>query len=198
MNLNHLPHSLTPFALGRTITFFLLATTGVTHAQAAGAPSSVLANVPVLFEQNVGQHKTGKFRAVGSEFSVAFEDGQAHITSRDGSATSMVFVGAQAATLRGEKSAVMRADYFRGHTKQDWRLNVPMFHQVRYANLYPGIDTVYYGSGRRLEYDFIVSPDADPHRIRFRIEGARRVDIDDTGALIADTGNGHVHRHARP
>ena len=50
--------------------------------------------------------------------------------------------------------------------------NIPGFEQLRRASIYPGIDLVYYGSGTRLEYDFEVSPRADPARIALKFEGA--------------------------
>ena len=39
--------------------------------------------------------------------------------------------------------------------------------------VYPGVDLVFYGNQRQLEYDFIVGPGADPSGILWRIEGAR-------------------------
>ena len=176
----------------------LLTAIGCAEAQAAGQAANTLVGLPVVFEQNVGQHKSGKFRAIGSGFSVSFEDGRANINTKGGHAISMVFPGRQTASPQGEQRAATRVDYFTGRTKQEWRLNVPVFQRVRYAGLYPGIDMVYYASGRFLEYDFVVGPGADPGRIRFRIDGARQVSIDDTGSLVADTGDGYVHRHARP
>ena len=47
------------------------------------------------------------------------------------------------------------------------------FEKVRYHDLYPGIDLVYYGHERQLEYDFVVAPGADANRIllSFRADG---------------------------
>jgi hypothetical protein len=39
-------------------------------------------------------------------------------------------------------------------------------------NIYDGIDIVYYGNGKKLEYDFIVAPNANLHSIRLQYEGA--------------------------
>ncbi len=45
--------------------------------------------------------------------------------------------------------------------------------RVVYQDVYPGIDWVVYSSGKKLEYDFVVRPGADPARIKLRITGAR-------------------------
>jgi hypothetical protein len=39
-----------------------------------------------------------------------------------------------------------------------WRTNIPNYPEVRYANVYPGIDLVFYGNGQQVEYDFHVRP----------------------------------------
>ena len=44
--------------------------------------------------------------------------------------------------------------------------------EVRYKNVYPGIDLVYHSHAGRLEYDFVVAPGADPAAIAFTIRGA--------------------------
>ena len=52
--------------------------------------------------------------------------------------------------------------------RQKWRTNVPTYAKVKYEGIYSGIDLVYYGNQRQLEYDFIVAPGADPRRIAVR------------------------------
>ena len=64
--------------------------------------------------------------------------------------------------------------------------------KVRYAQVYPGIDLVYYGNQRQLEYDFVVAPGADPARIRLRFEGAREMRVDAQGDLVVETADGAV------
>ncbi len=58
-----------------------------------------------------------------------------------------------------------KTHYFLGNDPRRWRSDVPTFARVRYAAVYPGVDVVYYGNQRQLEYDFIVAPGADPRRI---------------------------------
>ena len=47
------------------------------------------------------------------------------------------------------------------------------YQKVRYEQIYPGVDLIYYGNERQLEYDFVIAPGADPARIRLAFSGAR-------------------------
>jgi len=60
---------------------------------------------------------------------------------------------------------------------------IDTFGRVEYENVYPGIDLVYYGDDRHLEFDFVVSPFADPDRIALTLEGAERIALTDSGDL---------------
>ena len=59
-------------------------------------------------------------------------------------------------------------------------------------NVYPGIDLVYYGTQRQLEYDFNVAPGADPKAIQISFEGARKLRVDAAGNLILGLAGGEV------
>lgn len=61
--------------------------------------------------------------------------------------------------------------------------------------VYPGIDLTYYGREGQVEYDFVVGPGADPRRIQFRVEGAKRTRLDAEGNLVLEVAGGEiVHR----
>src|SRR5207249_11594390 len=77
-----------------------------------------------------------------------------------------------------------KAHYFIGNDPAKWRTNVPMYARVHYQEIYPGIDLVYYGTQRQLEYDFVVSPGADPKAITLAFEGVDGVAIDAMGDLV--------------
>jgi len=70
---------------------------------------------------------------------------------------------------------------------------VPHFGRVRFAEVYPGIDLVYYSTGRNVEYDFVVAPGADPSVIELAFDAPVRVD----GDLIVSAG-GKTFRQHRP
>lgn len=87
------------------------------------------------------------------------------------------------------------SNYFIGNDSSKWRTDVPNYGKVRFAAVYPGVDLVYYGNQRRLEYDFVVAPAADPGAITLRFAGAERVEIDPQGELALQTGAGEVRWH---
>ena len=86
----------------------------------------------------------------------------------------MKFLGANPnVRLEGFEPLPGRSNYFVGNDRSKWRTNVRHYAKVRYEQVYPGIDVVYYGDGKRLEHDFIVMPGADPATIRIEYGGGR-------------------------
>ena len=88
-----------------------------------------------------------------------------------------------------------RVNYLIGNDPAQWRTSVPTFSRVRYRNVYRGIDLIYYGSQRQLEYDFVVAPGADPQSIRMRFEGAAQLRVTSDGDLVATTSGGSIEMH---
>ncbi len=88
-------------------------------------------------------------------------------------------------------------NYLIGDNRQNWRTQVSGYAKVKYEEVYPGINLVYYGNYEgRLEYDFIVAPGADPNRIILSVEGARDVAIDPSGDLVMSTDLGTIRQQA--
>jgi hypothetical protein len=104
----------------------------------------------------------------------------------------MKFVGANANPgIAGEAPQPGTVNYFTGKPEQ-WRTKIPVYSRVRYSSLYPGIDLVFYGTNRELEYDLMVSPGADPEQIKLGISGAENMRIDGDGNLVLKTAAGDV------
>ncbi|MBI4637939.1 MAG: SBBP repeat-containing protein [Candidatus Rokubacteria bacterium] len=85
-----------------------------------------------------------------------------------------------------------RVNYFLGNDPARWRTNIPTYARVRYRDVYPGIDLVYDGKRRRMEFDFVVAPGADPGRIRLAFEGAGSVALDARGDLLLRLATGDL------
>jgi hypothetical protein len=64
-----------------------------------------------------------------------------------------------------------KSHYFIGNDPSRWHTGIPHYARVKYEELYPGIDLVYYGNQRQLEYDFVIAPGADPKAIRIAFDG---------------------------
>jgi hypothetical protein len=100
-----------------------------------------------------------------------------------------------AARVTGVDELAGTSNYFIGNDPAKWRTNVPTYAKVKYEGIYSGIDLVYYGNQRQLEYDFIVAPGADPHRIAFDVHGAKRIRQDGRGELVFKVGADEIRWH---
>lgn len=85
-----------------------------------------------------------------------------------------------------------KVNYFLGNKPELWHTNVPTYARVKYAQVYPGVDLVFYGNQRNLEYDFVVAPGADPKAIALTLKGARKLGVDSKGDLILSLAEGLV------
>ncbi len=97
--------------------------------------------------------------------------------------------------LQGQQELPGKSSYFSGKDATQWKTNIPTYRQVKYSQVYDGIDLVYYGNQQQLEYDFIVQPGADPNAIKFRLEGAEEIALNEAGDLVLQTTAGEVKQH---
>jgi hypothetical protein len=100
-----------------------------------------------------------------------------------------------AAKVSGVDELAGMSNYFIGSDPAKWRTNVPAYAKVKYEGIYSGIDLVYYGNQRQLEYDFVVAPGADPRRIGFDVRGAKRIRRDSSGELVFNVGESEIRWH---
>jgi hypothetical protein len=100
-----------------------------------------------------------------------------------------------AAKITGTDELAGTSNYFIGNDPAKWRTNVQTYSKVKYEGIYSGIDLIFYGNQRQLEYDFIVAPGVDPHRIAFDISGAKQIRKDEQGDLVFKTGEGEIRWH---
>ncbi len=177
-------------------------------------------NSPLRFEENQGQTaREVRFVSHGGGYELFLTPQEAvlalHPTRRlDLSPTHRTaYFKAQREARRATKTAVLRmrlanankatkiagidplpgrVDYFLGQDPSNWRTNIPSYARVKYADVYPGVDLVFYGNQRRLEYDFIVAPGADPKAIALNVEGSRKLRVNSRGDLLVAVSGGEV------
>ena len=177
-------------------------------------------NLPLRFEANRGQANSQvKFLSRGSGYSLFLLATEAVLALRSAdrrtvndeseprrsafslrpssfSALRMRLVGAgPAPRIEGLGELPGKSNYFTGRHPEQWRTQVPAYARVKYQAVYPGVDVVYYGHQRQLEYDFIVAPGADPGAIRLAFTGANKITVDAEGNLVLRTGAGQVRIH---
>jgi uncharacterized repeat protein (TIGR01451 family) len=102
-----------------------------------------------------------------------------------GSVIRMQLVGANSASaMTGLEQLPGKVNYLIGNDPSKWQTQVPLYSRAQAEEVYPGVNLLFHGDERQLEYDFVVAPGADPSKIAFRIRGAARTEISAHGDLV--------------
>jgi hypothetical protein len=207
-----------PVALVTALTVPVQAQTTATTDDTTSTHAKIAANyvkIPLSFEANQGQADPGvQFLSRNSGYSLFLTPGEAVLTlqrqnpsanrpSSDSAAANLpaphpidtlrmkLFGASTTAPATGLDPQPGIINYFLGNDPKKWNTGIPTFGKVNYADIYPGIDLVFYGNQRQLEYDFIVGPGSDPARIAWSIEGAKP-QLDKNGDLELNAPGGPV------
>ena len=105
--------------------------------------------------------------------------------------------GGSRAEITPEGALEGHSNYYFGSDPRRWIENVPQFRRVRYRDVYPGVDVVWYGNGQQLEYDLELQPGVNPAKIRLRFAGADSVSIVSNGDVVVKMGDQEL-RQLRP
>ncbi|MGC2248259.1 MAG: SBBP repeat-containing protein, partial [Terriglobales bacterium] len=172
---------------------------------AAHPVSAASLSFPLFFEPNVGQTDGRvKFLARGSGYGLFLTADEAVLSLQHRAAKGqmvksdvvrMHLDGASSTSrIRGAEPLPGKSNYFIGNDPSKWRRGISQFARVEYQRVYPGVDLVYYGNQKQLEYDFRVAPGADPNQIALSFQGASaRLD---SGDLVLSTADGDIRFHA--
>ncbi|HWY03928.1 MAG TPA: SBBP repeat-containing protein [Candidatus Acidoferrum sp.] len=181
---------------------------------------SLFAGLPLIFEPNQGQanldpaDRRAKFVTHGSGYSlflgsdgallslVSREPSKRERSRQDGAkpqvsltrveSLEMKLAGANPnVNVTGADRLPGKSNYFLGNDPAKWRHGVPQFARVRYENVYPGINLLFYGNQGRLEYDFQVAPGSDPGQAELEFNGGKKLELND-GALVIHGEGGSV------
>ncbi len=165
----------------------------------AAAPVLQRMDLPLSFEPNQGQAaKSAQFVARGTGYYLTLDGKGSRTLLRRGTKAADVqttIVGSSGSALSGVDALPGRSSYFRGSDSSKWVTNVANYSKVRADGVYPGIDLVYYGNQKKLEYDFVVHPGANPGQIRLAFDGVAAVRKDNAGNLVLHTVAGNVIEH---
>ena len=174
-------------------------------AMAAAAQTAVMpSGLPLYFEANRGQADSpAQFIARGrdSQFLISPDAAQFVLrkTTAPGAfsarAVRMQFVGADSrAQIAGAEELPGKINYLIGNEPAGWQTGVPTFSKVRVADIYPGVNLIYYGNQRQLEYDFTVAPGVNPGVIAIRFDGADNISIGPAGELTLKLGESEIYQ----
>ena len=194
-------------ASGLTILVFLAVHSFAPDRSAAKpekAAAFALGAIPISFEANRGQTDPRvDFIAQGPGYELFLDSGEAVLVLEDRS-TGSARASALRMKLKGadrERTAVGldeltgKKNYLIGNDPAGWQRNVPLFSKVKFEGVYPGVDVVYHGNQRQLEYDFVVAPGANPKQIGLAFEGAKDLRVDQQGDLVTSSAGGELRFH---
>lgn len=152
----------------------------------ASAPNK---NLPLSFEINAGQTSSEvNFFSRGPGYGLFLTQAGAVIRFSDPAGNLVLRmnpVGAKPGLPPvGEDELPGRINYIRGNDPKKWTTDVRTYGAVRYRNVYPGIDMIFSGKDRNLEYSFVLAPDADERQIEMDVDGADHIEIGTNGDLL--------------
>ena len=192
-----------------------LAVPSATHEIARARVRDAYGQLPLSFEENHGQTAPEvQFLARAGGYTLFLTAQEAVLMlRRSGAPTSphmaralpetatavavrMKLLGANSTpAVDGEEELPARSHYLLGDDPTQWRTDVVRYQKVKYEDVYPGVDLVYYGNQGQLEYDFIVNPGADTADISLTFEGLNDVRLDANGELVLTTGSAEIRQH---
>ncbi len=115
----------------------------------------------------------------------------------DVTAVRFAFEGAEEATLVGRDQAEGYVNFLLGRDPRGWRTHVPIYAVVSYLGLYPGVELRLRDQDGTIEYDVLLTDDADLDRVVIRCDGAHSMEVAADGALEVVTPLG-VLRQSPP
>jgi hypothetical protein len=159
---------------------------------------------PVTFTENRGQwDESVKFKANAAGAAVWFTARGMRcqfvrtVPEADQLVVGATMIGANPCPrVYGEDVTAYTCNYFFGNDPNRWHTRIPNYGTIVFENIYDGIDLKYYGDGKQLEYDFVVSPGADVARIEIEYDGIERLSVGEAGGLVVETAWGTVHELA--
>ena len=152
--------------------------------------------LPLLFEQNTGQAEPrSQYLARGQGYEIHLQPGGISLVRGENTVRMRLDGANPAPRIVGRELQEAKANYLIGDRAR-WRTGVPLYRLVEYQKVYPGIDLVFYGNGRELEYDFSLAPGAEVGQIGVSFEGVEQLRIEG-GELVVKTAFGEI-RHRKP
>ena len=159
-------------------------------------PQSVVSqslSFPLYFETNQGQSDSQvKFISRGHKYQMLFTPQDITLALKE-SVLKMDFVGGDnSASVIGLEEQIGKSNYFVGNDPSRWIKDVAHFAKVKYEEIYPGIDLVFYGNQQQLEYDLIAQPGAKIDQIEVAFDGAEKIEINKEGDLVLKLKDGDI------
>lgn len=205
------------FAIGATITLLIFLTrstpmvatpeaaqTGQIDQVAISSAKQIYQKLPLGFEAHKNpQSDQPRFIARGHGYNVTITANEIALKlAQQAKATigtppiRMKLVNANnAPRVEADEALPGQINYLIGNDPRNWRKGLTAYARLKQEAVYPGVDFICYGNQQQLEYDFVVAPGADPHRINLTFDGVEKIELDSRGDLLLNTALGQVRQH---
>ena len=167
---------------------------------------SLYQSLPLSFEANQGQFAPPvQYSSSGPGYTVFLTSASAYLSLQKDQTTGtappalvqMQLLNANSnARGIGLNQQDYTSNYLIGNDPGQWHEDIANFGRVKFSDVYKGIDLIYYGNARQLEYDFVVAPGANPNAIALAFPGSPILSLDATGDLVVHTTGGDLIEHA--
>jgi hypothetical protein len=162
------------------------------NSSADGTAHKSHLSIPLTFERNDGQTQAqyrflSRHQGAQGLFSPSGPDFVLRSRSAGVYRLQMRFANApRSVELDGLDVLPGHDNYMQGSDPSKWITGIPTYQEIRYRNLYPGIDLAFHGQegNSQLEHDFLIAPHADPKNIAFGFGEDEPVRITAGGQLL--------------
>ncbi len=162
-----------------------------------------LDEMPIYFVKNNGEFD-GKIKFHGIWNGVFFSEDGVYLTLRnkDGKHPAEVVKivplnNNRKFEIKGEEEGHGKVNYFIGNEPEKWKNELSIFKKIRYKEVFPNVDIVFYGKSGHLEYDILVKPGADISKISFEICGTKELSLND-GSIVVKLSSGNTIFQKKP
>ncbi len=161
------------------------------HSTIADHLQTQLSRLPLSFEENRGQAAEDvRFIARQQHCTLYLTEDEARFEMRQqisGKTKTLRVKLARDknnARVEGLEPLSSKTNYFIGNDPREWQTDIRTFSRVTQRSVRPGVDAIFYGNQRQLEYDFVVSPQADPRQVELAFDGADALKLNEQGDLL--------------
>lgn len=158
--------------------------------------------LPLTFEANEGQvNKNVKFFSHGKNYDLFLTQKEAVFSLKSMDKTSKNVIKMKLSNMNSSTKIEAidelqtKSNYLVGDNPSDWHTDIPHYAKVKYQEVYPNIDLIYYSNSEQLEYDLILYPGANPKDIKVQFDGVDKIKVEDNGDLLLKSGDNELRKY---
>src|SRR5262245_21403043 len=104
----------------------------------------------------------------------------------------MLFASASKPAIQPVDEINVHSNYYTGDRRQ-WRTGIRNFQRLKFKNIYSGVDVVFYGNGREMQFDCVLAPKSNVENIALAFSGQQELELTSSNELRLRTQDGTVN-----